>query len=34
MSQHAPGDAVTLDVLRGGQTVKISVTLGTRPATS
>ena len=34
MSQHAPGDTVTLDVLRGGQTVKVSVTLGTRPATS
>jgi len=34
MSQHAPGDSVTLDVLRGGQTVKVSVTLGTRPAAS
>jgi 2-alkenal reductase len=34
MSQHAPGDTVTLDVLRGGQTVKVSVTLGTRPVSS
>ena len=34
MSQHAPGDTVSLDVLRGGQTIKLSVTLGTRPATS
>jgi S1-C subfamily serine protease len=33
MSQHAPGDTVTLDVLRG-QTVQVQVTLGTRPATS
>ena len=34
MSQHAPGDTVTLDVLRGGQTMKVSVALGTRPANS
>jgi len=34
MSQHAPGDTVTLDVLRGGQTIQVQVTLGTRPATS
>ena len=34
MSQHAPGETVTLDVLRGGQTMQLSVTLGTRPATS
>jgi S1-C subfamily serine protease len=34
MSQHAPGDTVTLDVLRGDQTLKVSVTLGTRPASS
>ena len=34
MSQHAPGDTVSLDVLRNGQTVQVSVTLGTRPATS
>ena len=29
--QYAPGDTITLDVLRSGQTVKLSVTLGTRP---
>jgi len=34
MSQHGPGDTVTLDVLRGGQTIQVQVTLGTRPATS
>jgi S1-C subfamily serine protease len=34
MSQHAPGDIVTLDVLRNGQTIQVQVTLGTRPATS
>jgi S1-C subfamily serine protease len=34
MSQHAPGDTVTLDVLRGGQTLQLQITLGTRPATS
>jgi S1-C subfamily serine protease len=31
LSQFAPGRAVTLDVLRGGQTVTLQVTLGTRP---
>ena len=30
----APGQTVKLSVLRGGQTQDISVTLGTRPATS
>jgi 2-alkenal reductase len=30
--QHAPGDQVTLDVLRNGSHLQISVTLGTRPA--
>ncbi len=34
MSQHSPGDTVTLDVLRDGQTVQVQVTLGTRPAIS
>jgi len=29
--QHAPGDTVTLDILRHGQTMAIDVTLGTRP---
>jgi S1-C subfamily serine protease len=33
MSQHAPGQTVTVDVLRNGQTSQVSVTLGTRPAT-
>ena len=33
MSQSAPGQAITLDVLRDGQTIQVSVTLGTRPAT-
>ena len=32
MSQYAPGATITLDVLRGGQSTKVSVTLGTRPA--
>jgi len=31
LAQHAPGDTVTLTVLRDGETVKIEVTLGTRP---
>jgi len=30
--QHAPGDKVTLTVLRGGDTKSIELTLGTRPA--
>jgi S1-C subfamily serine protease len=34
MSQHAPGDTVTLDVLRDGQSIKVQVTLGTRPASN
>ncbi len=33
-SQLAPGQTVQLTVLRGGQTVTLSLTLGTRPATS
>ncbi|MHB8891029.1 MAG: S1C family serine protease, partial [Candidatus Limnocylindrales bacterium] len=33
MSQHSPGQTVTLDVLRGGATVTISLTLATRPTT-
>jgi len=33
-SQLAPGKTVTLDVLRNGQTTKVSVVLGTRPATA
>ena len=34
MSQHAPGDTVRLDVLRNGQSTTVSITLGTRPATT
>jgi len=30
--QFAPGDTVTLEILRDGETVKVDVTLGTRPA--
>ncbi|HET7726968.1 MAG TPA: trypsin-like peptidase domain-containing protein [Candidatus Limnocylindrales bacterium] len=30
--QFAPGDTVTLEILRDGETVEIEVTLGTRPA--
>jgi S1-C subfamily serine protease len=33
-SQSAPGDSVTLDVLRDGQTTQLTVVLGTRPATT
>ena len=33
MSQHGPGQTVTVDVLRNGQTTQVQVTLGTRPAT-
>jgi len=33
-SQLAPGQTVKLTVLRGGQTVTLSLTLGTRPTTS
>ncbi len=32
ISQFSPGDSVTLEVLRAGKTVQLSVTLGTRPA--
>ncbi len=32
MSTHGPGSKVTLSVLRGGQTLTITVTLATRPA--
>jgi S1-C subfamily serine protease len=32
LAQNAPGDTVELKVLRDGQTLTISVTLGTRPA--
>ena len=33
-SQHAPGDSIQVDVLRNGQTVHLTVVLGTRPATA
>ncbi|HEY5433897.1 MAG TPA: trypsin-like peptidase domain-containing protein [Candidatus Limnocylindrales bacterium] len=33
MSQNAPGQTITIDVLRNGQTSQVKVTLGTRPAT-
>ncbi len=32
LSEHAPGDTVTIEVLRNGQTLNVSLTLGTRPA--
>jgi len=32
LSQHAPGDTVTVEVLRGDQTLNLELTLGTRPA--
>jgi S1-C subfamily serine protease len=32
LSQHSPGDVVAVEVLRGGQTIALDVTLGTRPA--
>jgi 2-alkenal reductase len=31
LSQFAPGDTVTLSVIRGGQTITLELTLGTRP---
>jgi len=34
LSQYKPGDTVTLDVLRDGQTIQLSLTLGVRPAGS
>ena len=33
-SQFGPGKSVTLDVLRNGQTIKLTVVLGTRPTTA
>ena len=30
--EHAPGDQVTLTVLRDGKSISVDVTLGTRPA--
>ena len=30
--RFAPGDALTLDVLRDGETIQLPITLGTRPA--
>ena len=32
LAQHAPGDTITLEVVRDGRTVTVSLTLGTRPA--
>jgi S1-C subfamily serine protease len=32
LTQYAPGRTVALDVLRGGQTLTLTLTLGTRPA--
>jgi putative serine protease PepD len=32
VNSHAPGDKVAVSVRRGGQTLKLTVTLGTRPA--
>ena len=32
LSQFAPGDSVTIEVLRDGQTLRLPLTLGTRPA--
>lgn len=34
ISQHAPGDVVTLTVLRNGKSIKVSVTLGDFPTTT
>lgn len=34
ISTHEPGDKVSLTVLRNGSTIKIDVTLGTRPVTT
>ena len=31
VTQHAPGETVSLDVLRNGQPMKVNVTLGQRP---
>jgi S1-C subfamily serine protease len=32
LAQHKPGDVISLDVVREGRTLTVSVTLGTRPA--
>jgi len=32
LAQHAPGDTITLEVVREGRTLTVSLTLGTRPA--
>jgi S1-C subfamily serine protease len=32
LSQYSPGDTLTLEVLRNGNTISIQLTLGTRPA--
>ena len=32
LSQYSPGDVVSVELLRGGQQMTVSVTLGTRPA--
>jgi serine protease Do len=34
LSPHQPGDKVTLTVIRGGDTKKITVTLGTLPTSA
>jgi S1-C subfamily serine protease len=31
LSHYSPGDTITLTILRGGQTITVKVTLGTRP---
>jgi len=32
LALHAPGDTITLEVVRDGRTLTVSLTLGTRPA--
>ena len=32
LALHAPGDTITLEVVREGRTLTVSLTLGTRPA--
>ncbi len=32
LTQHSPGDQLTLTVLRGGKTIEVPITLATRPA--
>jgi S1-C subfamily serine protease len=32
LNQHQPGDSVNLSVVRGGQQVSVSVTLGNAPS--